>query len=192
VPDTPEDHSMADRLPEFRYHPEPLATGAVEPSSDACLACGRTRGYVYTGPTYSEEETSGRICPWCIADGRAHAVLGATFVDEHGLGGDVGHWGRVPDTVVRELIERTPGFHGWQAEQWFTCCGDAAAFLGAAGKRELEIAGPGAIAIVRDGLGYDDRQWQQYFDLLDANGSPTAYLFRCLHCGKLGGYSDCH
>ena len=20
---------------------------------------------------------------------------------------------------------------------------------------------------------------------------PTAYLFRCLHCGRLGGYSDC-
>jgi hypothetical protein len=33
--------------------------------------------------------------------------------------------------------------------------------------------------------------WQSYFDAMDFNGSPTAYVFRCLHCGKLGGYSDC-
>jgi uncharacterized protein CbrC (UPF0167 family) len=27
---------------------------------------------------------------------------------------------------------------------------------------------------------------------LDRTRGPTAYLFRCIKCGALGGYSDCH
>ena len=33
--------------------------------------------------------------------------------------------------------------------------------------------------------------WEDYFESLDAKSSPTAYVFRCLHCGALGGYCDC-
>ncbi len=183
---------MTERLPGSRYHPDPIATGSVEPSDVSCAACGMARGHVYTGPTHSERELDRRICPWCIADGRAHRVLGVTFVDERGIGGYSGRWGRVPAAVVRELVERTPGFLGWQEEQWFTCCGDAAAFVGRAGKRELEAAGAEAIALVREDLDLDEQTWERYFDELDADGSPTAYLFSCLHCGRLGGYSDCH
>ena len=79
---------MSDSFPEFKYHPDPLTTGAIEASGATCIVCGRARGYIYTGPIYSERE--------------------------------------------------------------------------------------------------------EYLDVLDADGSPTAYLFRCLHCGKIGGYSDCH
>jgi uncharacterized protein CbrC (UPF0167 family) len=49
----------------------------------------------------------------------------------------------VPDSVVREVVERTPGFFGWPQERWFTCCGDAAAFIGPAGKSEPLAAGAG-------------------------------------------------
>ena len=38
----------------------------------------------------------------------------------------------------------------------------------------------------------DEQDWQAYSAALDANHGPTAYAFKCRHCGKLGGYSDCH
>ena len=181
---------MADSLPAFRYHPDPVATGAVETSDAVCIACGRPRGYIYTGPVYAEQELDDQICPWCIADGTAHQQLEAEFVDADGIGG-YGTWESVPDSVVRELVERTPCFSGWQQEQWFTCCGAAAAFIGHAGKTELQAAGEAALEAIRSETGLEGRKWEGYLEVLDADGSPTAYLFRCLHCGKLGGYSDC-
>jgi uncharacterized protein len=182
---------MPESLPEFKYHPDPLASGAVEVSSAICIVCGRARGYIYTGPVYGEHELDEKICPWCIADGTAHQQFEAEFVDADCVGG-YGTWETVPITVVRELVERTPCFSGWQQERWFTCCGDAAAFIGRAGKMELQAAGEAALEAIRSEGGYEGRNWDEYLDVLDADGSPTAYLFRCLHCGKLGGYSDCH
>jgi len=181
---------MSDSLPEFRYHPDPLATGAIEASGAICIVCGRARGYVYTGPVYSARELDEQLCPWCIADGSAYQQLGAEFVDVEGIGG-YGTWEAVPVSVVRELVERTPCFSGWQQERWFTCCGDAAAFIGRAGKAELQAAGQAALEVVRSEAGYEGSDWDEYLEVLDADGSPTAYLFRCLHCGKIGGYSDC-
>jgi len=181
---------MPDSLPEFRYHPDPLATGAIEASGAICIVCGRARGYVYTGPVYAERELNEQLCPWCIADGRAYQQLGAEFVDGEGIVG-YGTGESVPVSVVRELVERTPCFSGWQQERWFTCCGDAAAFIGRAGKAELQAAGRVALEVVRSEAGYEGSDWDEYLEVLDADGSPTAYLFRCLHCGKIGGYSDC-
>ena len=111
-------------LPGFRYHPYPLATGSVVESDATCAACGKTRGYVYTGPVYMQDEPEA-LCPWCIADGTAAETFGAEFTD-FGVG--------VPDDVPREVLEelafRTPGFSGWQQERWLYHCGDGAAFLG--------------------------------------------------------------
>jgi len=94
--------------------------------------------------------------------------------------------------VAAIVSRRTPGFSGWQQERWWTHCGDAAVFLGAAGASE--IAGPwaGAIASLRADVGYDDLTWADYAAALDKDRGPTAYVFRCRHCGQLGGYSDCH
>jgi len=182
---------MADSLPEFIYHPEPVRTGAVTASDVPCISCGRARGYIYTGPVSADQELADRICPWCIADGTAHEQFQAEFIDAEGIGG-YGTWESVPVSVVRQLVERTPGFSGWQQERWFTCCGDAGAFIGPAGKTELLAAGQQALDAVRSEVGYDGRNWEEYLEALDADGSPTSYLFRCLHCGKFGGYSDCH
>jgi hypothetical protein len=33
--------------------------------------------------------------------------------------------------------------------------------------------------------------WDDFYERLDKDGSPTAYVFRCRRCGVLGGYSDC-
>ena len=111
------------RCVESIYHPDPVRTGAVTASDVPCISCGRARGYIYVGPVSADEDLADRICPWCIADGTAHEQFRAEFIDPEGVGG-YGTWESVPVSVVRRLVERTPGFSGWQQERWFTCCGD--------------------------------------------------------------------
>src|SRR4051812_17448690 len=181
----------SDPLPNFRYHPDPLKTGSIKPSSAECVCCGKSRGYIYAGPVYAIEEYDKSICPWCIADGSAHEKFDASFQDDAGVGGG-GAWDEAPEEVVEEVAFRTPGFSGWQQEQWWTHCGDAAQFLGRAGHAELEAAGLEAIAAIQESTGLDDgEEWEEFFAALDKDSSPTAYLFKCSTCGQLGGYQDC-
>ena len=178
-------------LPRFTYHPDPVATGSVVAADTPCVCCGQARGYVYTGPVYAEDEYAQQICPWCIADGSAHERLGVTFSDEEGVGGG-SEWDEVGEDIIDEIAQRTPGFNGWQQEQWWTHCGDAAQFIGRAGRAELEAHGKDAVVAIQDSTGLDDGpQWQHFLAALDKDGSPTAYLFRCRHCGVVGGYQDC-
>ncbi len=178
-------------LPQFKYHPDPIGTGSMEPSNVACECCGKSRGYIYTGPVYAEEEYVDCICPWCIADGTAHEKLGASFTDESGISG-YGDWCKVSNEVIGEVAYRTPGFSGWQQEQWWTHCNDAAQFIGRFGKKELEALGSEAIEAIRKSAGLEGKKWQTFLNTLDKEGSPTAYLFRCTKCGSLGGYQDCN
>ncbi|CAA9366409.1 MAG: Colicin E2 tolerance protein CbrC-like protein [uncultured Gemmatimonadetes bacterium] len=177
------------QLPAFRYHPDPIATGSVVPSAVECVCCGQARGFIYAGPVYALEEYDGTICPWCIADGSAHEKLDASFTDEAGVGG--GEWDEVPDEVIEEVAYRTPGFSGWQQERWWTHCGDAARFLGPAGRAELAAHGPDAVTAIRISTGLPEGpEWQEFFAGLERDGSPTAYLFRCTNCQQIGGYQD--
>ena len=181
-------------LPTFRYHPDPLATGCVERRPGVtCPACARARGFVYVGPVISiHDDLHDKVCPWCIASGAAQKKLGATFADEEGIGG-YGEWDDVSEQVIEEVCHRTPGFHGWQQEQWWTCCDDAAAYLGHAGKDDLLSMWPAAIPAIRESSGMKEGPvWDQLFGALHRDHGPTAYVFRCLHCGKLGGYQDVH
>jgi uncharacterized protein CbrC (UPF0167 family) len=57
-----------------------------------------------------------------------------------------------------------------------THCDDAAAFLGPVGYREL-LDHPETLAGLRGEMGDDGVKD------LSKDGSPTAYLFRCRHCG---------
>jgi uncharacterized protein len=177
-------------LPVFKYHPDPIATGSVVESSNSCRRCGQQRGYIYAGPVFSDVELDEAICPWCIADGSAAREFDAEFTDAGGVGA-YGSWDEVPAEVVEEVSRRTPGFNGWQQERWWTHCGDAAEFLGRAGQKELETSWASAVPAIQVDAEMDDENWREYFALLDANGSPTGYVFRCRHCGQLGGYSDC-
>jgi hypothetical protein len=178
-------------LPRFRYHPDPLRTGSVVPSDVTCVVCGRARGSIYTGPVYAEEDLDDSICPWCIADGSAHLKFEAEFTDTAGVGG-YGQWSPAPAHVCEEVAFRTPGFAGWQQERWFTCCDDAAAFLGPAGLTELAALDAGALGAIEQDSGLSGQQWEDYRTRLHRDRGPTAYVFRCLHCGRLGGYSDWH
>ena len=182
---------MSESLPQFRYHPDPIATGSVRRQDVDCVCCGTARAFVYTGPAYCDRDIDEELCPWCIADGSAHDKLGVSFTDRSGIGA-YGLWGEVSEEVRDEVEFRTPGFSGWQQEKWWTCCGDAGAFLGAAGCAELQGEWAAALPAIRDEAGYDEEEWALYLEHMDKQGSPTAYVFRCERCGKLGGYSDCN
>ena len=167
-------------LPHFRYHPDPVETGSITASDAACARCGERRGFIYTGPVYAVGDFEDALCPWCIADGSAHESLGATFVDSEAFAPDT------PDAVIAEICERTPGFAAWQAEEWPSCCGDATAFLGPYGIAELrakhrELEGFVLSQIIY-GLGISGGAARRMLDSLRRDTSPTAYLFKCLHC----------
>jgi uncharacterized protein CbrC (UPF0167 family) len=75
---------------------------------------------------------------------------------------------------------------------WLYHCRDGATFVGTAGWPELE-AHPAAIdALRRENAGFarSAEQIEEYLGNLDKGGSPTAYLFRCRHCGTDLAYSD--
>jgi hypothetical protein len=176
-------------LPKFDYHPNPLATGSIIPSNAACDCCGEACGFIYDGPIYTEEDVDA-VCPWCIASGAAHNELGATFTDENGIGG-YGEWEPVSKDVIEAVARRTPGFSGWQQEQWWTHCGDAGEFIGPCGIVELEALGVEALAVIRESAGFEGEELELLMSALSRDGSPTAYMFRCRKCGQLGGYWDC-
>jgi len=97
-------------LPVFRYHPDPIASGSVVASDAQCACCGARRGFIYTGPVYCEDDLDEALCPWCIADGSAHAKFDASFADANGFSE------KVAPAVVDEIVHRTPGFNAWQQE----------------------------------------------------------------------------
>jgi len=181
---------MTEPLPTFRYHPDPIATGSIEPSTLSCVACKRARGHIYVGPVYGLLELREQLCPWCIADGSAHERFGCEFADRGGGIGGYGSWERPSTEILKEVALRTPGFSTWQGEQWYTHCGDAAALIAIVGWAELQSYGQEAIDAIAAETGYAGEDLTSYLQALDRDHGPTAYLFRCLHCDRYGGYSD--
>src|SRR5438270_13873972 len=104
---------MAEPMPLFRYHPDPISTGSVVASSAGCLVCGLVRGFIYTGPVYALDEVIDGLCPWCISDGTAAAKFDAEFTDAA-----LGAPREIPASVVDELCHRTPGYSSWQQDRW--------------------------------------------------------------------------
>jgi uncharacterized protein CbrC (UPF0167 family) len=95
-------------------------------------------------------------------------------------------WGRLKATTYFGGVAQC----AWQTESWFTHCDDGAAFIGAMGCDDLLKVGQEAVGVIRDSTGLDGEDWDEFFAALDHDGSPRAYLFRCLRCGQFGGYTD--
>ena len=183
-PETPEEKQKEQErwvqlgLPFFRYHPNPVETGAFKESADGvvCDCCGKTTHiFYYKGPFFSEKDMD-YLCPSCIASGEAARKFDGEFQDEYSLDDGVDD----PEKLD-ELIHRTPGYSGWQQEYWRAHCGDYCAFLGYVGAKELR-----ALGVLEDVL--DDPMWdeeQKEMILQSVNGGHLqCYLFQCLHCGK--------
>ena len=172
-------------LPTFRYHPDPLGTGAFQKGEPReCQCCGEPTDIRYKGPFYAETEITC-LCPGCIVTGKAAETFDAEFQDPFSIDEVSDH------SKVDELIHRTPGYCGWQQEYWLAHCDDFCAFIGYVGWED----------IVRRGLAkeieepYDPHTCGFDLDMVKQhmtnNGHMQGYLFRCLHCGKHRLYVDC-
>ena len=170
-------------IPTFKYHPNPLATGAFDESEEGvtCDCCGKTAHIYYEVPFYSVEDID-YLCPDCIASGEAAKKFNGTFQDDYCVDDGVEDMSKLD-----ELIHRTPGYCGWQQEYWRAHCGDFCAYLGRVGALELK-----ALGIMDEVL--DDSLWnEEQKDLIRTSvngGSFQCYLFQCLNCGKYMLWTD--
>jgi uncharacterized protein CbrC (UPF0167 family) len=168
---------MADELPHFKYHPDPIATGVIKAEATTCPVCAQQRSHVYEGPFYCTATVEG-ICPWCIDDGSAAKKFNGEFQDSAACEPVA------KPAFLDELLHRTPGYSGWQQEVWLSHCGDFCAYIGYAGWDRLEpLADELAddMEEAREEMGLDDDD--EFIEALDG-GSLYAYLFKCLHCEK--------
>lgn len=181
-PKTPEEKQNKQRrlqlgLPTFRYHPDPLDTGAFDESKEGvvCDCCGKTTHIFYAYPFFSVEDIE-YLCPECIASGEAARKYSGSFQDDFSLDDGVDD----PEKLD-ELMHRTPGYSGWQQEYWRAHCGDYCAFLGYVGARELRALG--VLEEVLDDPMWDEEQKKMIRESVNG-GHLQCYLFQCLHCGK--------
>ncbi len=174
-------------LPTFRFHPDPVLSGAIEPSPDACGCCGQARGYLYTGPCYVEDDFDAALCPWCIADGSAHTKFGVTF-QEVDLGPDL------DEATADEIEERTPGITSFNPVAWPSCCGRPMAYLEPVGHAEIRARHPELppllIPQLEGEMEMSLAEAKQLFASLHRDHSPCAHVFRCAKCRVLRAEID--
>ncbi len=164
-------------IPTFKYHPNPLNTGAFEISEEGvvCGCCGKVTHIYYEAPFYAVDDID-YLCPACIASGKAAEKFDGSFQDDYSV--DDG----VEDAEkLDELIYRTPGYCGWQQEYWRAHCGDYCAYLGRVGAVELQALD--VMDEVLDDPMWDDEQKEMIENSVNG-GHLQCYLFQCLHCGK--------
>lgn len=174
------------KLPEFTYHPDPVATGNVEASESPCICCGQKRELIYTGPVYAEKDYKKCICPWCIATGSAAEKLGASFSDVHSL-----LQKEIAPEIIEEIRIRTPGYSSWQGEHWLCHCNDACEFHGDASFEDVRNASSETKEhwMRENNLGEDE--WLDLTEDYRPQGDPAIYKFKCRHCGLILFGWDC-
>jgi len=166
-------------LPEFKYHPDPIATGAVVQSPEKCACCGQARGYVCTSTIYAEEDVE-YICPWCVADGSAAKKFEGTFVDDYPLI-EAG----LDEIIIKEVCERTPCYISWQQEHWETHCNDACEFHGDADIEDLKkLEGAALEKLLKENY-YSQDEWKELLTCYKKGGDPAIYKFKCRKCGEV-------
>lgn len=165
----------------FRYHPDPLKTGAFKNDKTViCDCCNMETNVYYTNPFYSVKEIYA-LCPDCIASGAAAKKFDGAFQDSESVD-EIS----APEKLD-ELVHRTPGYCGWQQEYWLAHCGDYCAFLGYYDWAALEREGLAAEieeTYREDVCGVDFEDAREHLNM------ESGYLFGCLHCGKHFIYID--
>ncbi len=159
-------------LPVFKYFPNPIESGAVEPSSQVCACCEQPRGYICGPPIWSEEPVEG-ICPWCVADGSAAHKFSGYFSELEAS---------VPEEVEEEVCKRTPGLPVWQETNWRVHCGDACEYLGDVSKDELEALSEDKVKEILETLEIDAEDWQSIVKDYEPGGDCSIHKFRCRMC----------
>ena len=166
-------------LPDFRYHPDPLTTGSVKPSKVVCACCQQARGYIYEASVYGPAELRGKLCPWCIADGKAAGRFNVFFsVEDPLVEADI------PRQAIIEVTRRTPGYSSWQQEEWQVCCGDACAFYGDATVEELKALDGKALERLQKKWPITPQRWKKLLQVYVPGGGVSVFRFVCRACGQ--------
>jgi uncharacterized protein CbrC (UPF0167 family) len=176
---------MTDTLPSFKYFRDPLAHGCIETSAEACGCCGEKRGFIHSAGMFTRQDPEPRVCPWCIADGRAAAKFTGSFND----GPD-----RPKDscTGAEEVMTRTPHVTSWQDWFWPVCCDECCIFLGdVTGKVLLKSRNEAAIDACLAAL----EEWnfdgtEEELRAIAPGGDPALYLFQCSRCDGYTAVAD--
>ena len=180
------------KLPVFKYHPNPIKTGAFKTDKKVvCDCCKQETDTYYDGIFYSREEVM-YLCPWCISSGIASEEFDGYFTD--GIDGIIPNPSE-PNTfnnpkAMKEVLRRTPGYTGWQSEKWLTHCNDCCAFIGYVGWDEIKDKLDDFVDLESDMIEFSDgvEHLEKY---LRNDGDFQGYLFQCLYCGKYRLYADC-
>ncbi len=171
-----------ENIPNFKYHKDPLNTGAFIENKDGkkCSCCNMISKYIYLEPYYSKKRISC-LCPDCISNGEAHRKFNMEFQDFESCE-------TVSDkSIIEEVCYRTPGYCSWQQENWLSCCDDLCEFIGCLSWdkiKELKIEKEIIEAIIKNetfiAIG------RPIEELIDAINDEIHDLcvFQCLHCKK--------
>jgi uncharacterized protein len=173
-------------LPFFRYHPDPIISGAFANRTEKCFCCGRTTPYVYAGPIYGYRYPNGILCPWCIVDGSAHDRFQVTFAVA-----DPQIDANVAPEIVAVICERTPGFDTWQQDKWLVHCQDGCEFLGPATRATIRAMSGKEQEQLFGGEADDNWERSDFVRWYEPGGDPSIYHFRCLHCRENRFGMDC-
>ncbi len=173
------------QLPHFKYHPNPLKTGMVGPSTKTCECCRQARGYMYTGHVYSSQEVEF-ICPWCIADGSVALQMDGFLNDAAPLAA-----AGLSDEIIAEVEFKTPGYECLQQDSWMVCCGDACEFHGDASSADIRNLGDPELAVLSKETLFPLEFLQELCPLYEPGGSPAFYKFICRHCASVKYNGDC-
>lgn len=181
-------------LPHFKYHPDPIRTGAFRfDKVVSCDCCQKETTTYYQSPFYSIDDIEA-FCPQCIANGEAAKKYEGAFQDYLGLEGispdpSVSNANVYTEEQLDEVLYRTPGYCGWQQEQWLSHCNDLCAFVRYVGWNEIKDKLDQFVDLEADcqEFGIPAEQLPQY---LYNGGSCQGYLFQCLHCKKYRLYFD--
>ncbi|MDE6593746.1 MAG: CbrC family protein [Oscillospiraceae bacterium] len=172
-------------IPTFKYHPDPIKTGAFEKGEpQECRCCEKLTDIWYCSPFYTKVEKVNVICPECISSGKAAEKFNGEFQDPANAG-------EVSDPAkLDELVRRTPGYHSRQESYWPAHCNDYCAFIGYVDWTDIEEMGI-------------EKEIEETFDKsinvadldiikrdMRGESSIGGYLLKCLHCGKHVLYTD--
>lgn len=164
-------------LPTFRYHSDPISTGAIVEQSGQCVCCDKQTPYLYVGPAFSIHELEEKLCPWCIADGSANEKFDVEFSDRHAL-----ELAGLRTETIDLVTTRTPGFICWQQPTWLTHCDDACVFLGDATIATLQkITEEERKDLLKTGH-LDREEFEDIMGYYRPGSNPGIYHFRCLTC----------
>ena len=172
-------------IPTFKYYPDPNKNKSIIKKTHVCECCEKTKDYLYVAGIYAEEEIL-EICPWCIKDGSAASKWGGTFQDVYDVPAGV------PQSIVEEVITRTPGYLSWQGNRWLFSKTDALLFHGTViGSELLKEGDSNKIQTILDVLNNFCGHWKMAdIKKLDIDEVPSVYLFQDMETNEYRAYAD--